>query len=321
MADPFTMANVGASILPVLGGIAGGIAGGGARRAAQMEENRRRQILEGIVVPTPEELQFLLEEFRQVGIYDPRLEGMAQQLGGTAMEDISVDPRLREAQMSALGRLSETAGQGLTDADLAELRMMGRQADAESQAQQQALMQEMAMRGQATGGQELAARLQAQQSGIGRRAQSYDQMVMEAQRRALEAALMEGQLGGQIHTQEFDEQAQTAKARDLIDRFNLEQRASTQQRDIERLNEAQRRNLAEGQRIADANVGVQHQQGSMGIDALLESIRQDTAKRGTLAGQAGHAAELQRKEAERRAQQWQDIGTGGGKILGTMGSQ
>lgn len=292
---------VGAGIGAGLGIISGLFSGGNKRKEAEARA-RREAIINGIVVPTPEELKYLLEEYRSVGEYQPVLEGLAEQLGPSAYEDIQIDPRLREAQMTALDRMAEVGASGLTEGDLAELRMVGRDVDAASQAEQQRLLQEMAMRGQATGGQELAARLQASQSSANRRADEYDRRVMAAQARALDAMSQSGTMAGNIRTQDYGEASDKARARDAISQFNLGQRVDTRRADLGRLNDAQLLNLQNRQRIADANVGVQHQQGAINQNALLESNRLDTAKRLAQAGIHGEAAQMYGQRAQNQLQ-------------------
>lgn len=308
-----TLGPIGAAAGGVIGTIGGLIGSSGSKRAAREAEARRRAIIEGWVIPTADELKVILDEYRLAGIYEPRLEAMAEQLGPSAMSDIEIDPRLREAQLSALDKLSETGAQGLTEGDLAELRMMSRDVDAAAQAQQQALQQEMAMRGQATSGQELALRAQAGQASANRRADEYDRRVMEAQRRALDAMERAGQLGGSIRSQDFGEAARIAEAADMIDRLNLEQRAGVKRRDIDRMNVGQQANLSARQNILDKNVGVQHQQAFSDREALIDAVEYDKEKRAMLAGQAARESAAASERAKNISQNLFNIGQGLGK--------
>jgi hypothetical protein len=155
-------------------------------------------------------------------IQDPHLrELLAPYIEKSAMEDVSVDPRLKDAQMMALSRLQE---QGLNGGMTAEDRQMAQDARNQSaqyeQGQRNALMQNFAQRGAGGSGMELASQLAAQQGGANRmNAMSMDQAA-NAQRRALQAIQQSGQLGGQMRGQDFDEQSQKARAKDAISQLN-----------------------------------------------------------------------------------------------------
>ena len=149
------------------------------------------------------------------------------QLDPSAMEDISLDPRLRSAQMDALAGLQERGEAGLTEEEKSQQDMIMRSAGAQAQAQDKAVLQNMAERGIGGSGSELIARLQGSQSAADRASVGQAQLAGQAQNRALEALGQAGQLGGQIRGQEYGEQANLASARDRINQFNEQQRVAT----------------------------------------------------------------------------------------------
>jgi len=141
--------------------------------------------------------------------------------GRSSLTDYRVDPRLKEAQMRALGGLEEVANEGgLTAIDRARLNDIARQEAAQERGARQAILQNAQARGVGGSGLSYAAQLANQQGSAGRRADRGFDVAAAAQQRALEAMMGAGQLGGQIRGQGFDEAARVAQAQDKINRFN-----------------------------------------------------------------------------------------------------
>jgi hypothetical protein len=151
---------------------------------------------------------------------DPRLADVYTQ-DATEMHGISTDPRLRDAQMGALNSLSGLAERGgLTLADEANLNKLQSQVAQADKGRRDAILQNMQMRGQGGSGMELLAQLQSGQAATTDASQASADIAGMAQDRALQAMIQGGQLGGQIRGQDFGEQADIAKAQDIINQFN-----------------------------------------------------------------------------------------------------
>jgi hypothetical protein len=106
----------------------------------------------------------------------------------------------------------------------------------ESNAQQSAILQNLAQRGMAGGGQELALRAQAQQSSANQAAMEGLQLSAEQRARALNALIQRGQMAGNMRSQEFGEKSDKAKAADAIAQWNAAMSAGVEQRYIQSLN-------------------------------------------------------------------------------------
>lgn len=313
-ADPVTAGIIAA---PLVGGVIGAEQARGSRRAAEAARRQAMAQFAGIELPTIEEqlYQFTPEMMPEyLGGYDPAMEEFIE-LGPTAMEDISLDPRLREAQMGALEQLSEIGEVGLTDAEKAAMRQIRRESAGEARAQQESILQEMARRGAAGGGQELAARLAASQAAAGRMAGEGDVLAQMAQQRALQAMSQAGQLGGQIRGQEFGEQADVARARDIISQFNVAQQQAQQARNIQAQREAQVREATERQRIAEQRAGLRRETERRRADLPGMQFGRELDLAGARAGQFGGQAAAREAEAARRAQLGTDVGTAIGSGL------
>ena len=246
MAGAAIIGGLGAAATLISGERAAGEARSARREAgvqqeaslAQYEEAAQR--LEELGIPPAEAQRIILESPELVGLQEIR------ELGPSQFEEIETDPRLRRAQLDALGRLEEFGGAGLTEAEKAQSFLMQRQVAGEEQARQKSILQGMAERGVSGSGIELAARLGSSQASAERRAMSQAQLAGQAQQRALQAITQGAGLAGQVRGQEFGEAAQTASAADRIAQFNIQQRAQ-----IEAANLAREQNI-EQQRAAAA---------------------------------------------------------------------
>lgn len=146
-------------------------------------------------------------------------------LGPTEFTTIATDPRLRDAQMTALARLSrEGAANGMGVEDRVALQQAQGETAQRERGAREALLQNMAMRGQSGSGVELAANLASQQGAAQSNAMAGAQAAADARRRALAATAQSGALGGGIRGQDYGEQANRATAADSIARFNADQR-------------------------------------------------------------------------------------------------
>lgn len=219
-------------------------------KKAQDALNRAAEQFAGVEVPELQDLD--LEEFVYEGDVDPRLIQRGPDVnyqninanlmkaalaGDTEMKNISIDPRLRDAQMSALAQLTEIAeAGGLTAEDQANLSRIQSQTAQADRGRREAILQNMAARGMGGSGNELLAQLQSSQAATDRQAQEGLDVAAMAQRRALEAMMQSGNMGGQIRGQDFGEQSATAQAQDAINRFNAANQTSANQFNANSLN-------------------------------------------------------------------------------------
>lgn len=211
---------------------------------------------EGIPLPVLKELNPAL--YQQIARENPELEA-ALTLGPSAMEGISTDPTLRAAQMNALQRLqgiSEAEGKdAIFQADAARLL---NDVNANLRGNQGAIQQNLATRGLSGGMTELVSRQQAAQEAANRQSQMGLDLNAQAQQRALQALMGSAELGGQMEQRQFGQQSQVAQAKDLINRFNVQNRQQISGANIDRTNMANQRNIETGQNVANKNVDVRN---------------------------------------------------------------
>ena len=296
-----------------IGSIIGGLAGASrAKKESKRAEARLQEALEEfrrIKTPNIEEQKLDLENYQYLADLMPMLEGV-ETLGPSGYEQISVDPRLKAEQMSALEKLSGLSESGLTPADIAALEQVRRGAASEAEAKQGQILQEMQQRGQGGSGAELIARLKAAQSGADRQSAEGLEIAKMAQQRALEALSQSANLAGSLRGQEYNEQSDLAKARDIVNRFNTENRQSVQQRNVGTQNQAQQFNLQNRQNMANQNVGLRNQQQQYNKELLQQQFQNQLQRAQGISGQLGNLATVNQQNAGRIAQQYAAIGQG-----------
>lgn len=313
-----------AAAIPAIAAVAGGMMGNQAaaadRRAA---ENARRQAIEQFM-----RIQIPELESQQI---DPRLieyvgNQLAQQesaigMGPSAMESVSTDPRLADAQMSALEKISQMGETGLLPGEEAALRQARRGAAQEAQAKSAQLLDEFARRGMGGSGAELASRLQASQSGADRLSAESDRLLQMAQERALSAIGQQGSLASQIRGQSFGEQSDVARAKDAINQFNTANQQGVQQRNVAATNQANLRNLNEQQRIAEGRVAQENMAQQYNKELLQQQFNNKMNLASGRAGQFQGSANASQQQAGRTADMWAGIGRGVGTAAAAYNNQ
>ena len=191
--------------------------------------------LEKVGIPPIEAQKIALETPELIFQFAPQLEQQFPEMK-SKFDEIAIDPRLKEAQITALTGLEERAEMGLTPEEQANIDSLRRGTAQAEKGRQATILQEMEQRGLGGGGAELASRLSSSQAATQRASEESDRLAA-MQFQAKQAAL--SQLAGvstQMRGQEFGEQATTAQQQDAITRFNTEQQAATQRRNIDRMN-------------------------------------------------------------------------------------
>jgi len=209
--------------------------------------------------------QYTPEKFQDAGTYDPRLvttqDIKYDPLGNSAMENVSTDPRLRDAQMSALTSLQDISKGGLTAQDKADLARIQSTNNQQDKGRRDAILMNNQARGMGGSGQELLAQLSSSQAATDRQAQQGLDIEGMAQQRALAALSQAGVLGGNMRGQEFDEKSKVATAKDAVDRFNSANTWQGQQFNANQNMQGQQFNAGAGNTAAA--LGIHNKQGTM----------------------------------------------------------
>jgi hypothetical protein len=311
--------TAGAIAAPIVGGIMGQQAQAGNLAAAQAAYAAALAQYQSVGIPSVQAQQLALQDPTVQGTLNPQMiNSQLNQMNGNAMNSIQTDPRLAQAQMSALNTLSQTGQQGLTATSLAALNSANRQAAGQNTAQQNSIVQNMQQRGMGGSGVELATRLAAAQGSADQAGQQTSQIMAQAQQNMLNATSQAGQLGGQMQQQQFGEAAQKAQAQNAISQFNAQQAANAQNSNVLAQNQAQAANLSNAQNIANMSTATQNAEQQYNSGLLQTNFGNNMqlagAKAGALVGQAGNL----NNQAQQTGALYSGVGAGLGQ--GLMGA-
>ncbi|TGM95047.1 tail fiber domain-containing protein [Leptospira levettii] len=256
-------------------------------------------------------------EYKDVEFVDPEyagdLEAMLQD--GTAFEDISTDPNVNNAQLSALNELEQLADRGYTLQDEANQRKFINRANTEARANREAIDQNMQARGLSGSGLAYVSKLQADQEASNRLAEQGTDLASANADRRLNAIQGVGDMAGNMRGQQFQEQSVKAGAKDAVNNYNtglLNQTAqlNNQNKQTWNNNVAQTRN---NQTIYNRD----NQLKIEGINAGSVSNANNTMTSG-LTSLAGSNANLQVGQANAVGQFTGGLLQGGGMLGGAM---
>lgn len=261
--------------------------------------------------PDMADLQIQLEQLVNQGILTPDMAQAVLQ-GPSAMEDIQTDGGLRTKQMDSLAALEDIiAGGGLTLADQANLNKIQNQEQQAARGAQEAILSNAQARGMGGSGLEMMAQIKNRQDAATRTANRDMDIAAQAQERALQAIMQQGQMAGNVRGQDFNEKAQKAQAQDAISRFNAQNQTQLNQYNTGVRNAAQEANLANKQRISDANVGIRNAQQTHNKGLYQQQFENELKKRSAQAGIAGQNAANQGADSQREADIINSIISGG----------
>lgn len=249
-----------APIIGGLGNLIGGIFGMSQAQQAQRLRELQSAKIQGIEIPGINEQMLALEKLQRGEQLQPE-EMQAASVADSAFEDVSSDPRLKQAQMDALAGLQDVSSSGgMQLQDKANLQKLMTQTASADKGRRDAIRQNMAERGMAGSGMELAQSLGSAQDAATLENQGATDIAGQAQARALQALQMGGQLGGQIRGQDFDQQARAAEARDAIAKFNAANQQQASQFNTGNKMNTNIYNTDRANQVSDQNVGLSNQQ-------------------------------------------------------------
>jgi hypothetical protein len=240
----------------------------------------------GIETPDVTKMQLQLKELVQQGVMTPE-DAQAALTGDSSFNGITLDPALKQNQMSALDSLMDIGNSGgMTMADKANLSHIASDEMTQQRGQRDSIIQNAQQRGLGGSGLDLMAQLQNQQDSATRQSQKDLDVAGQAQARALQALQQGGAMSGQMMDQSFNQQAQKANAQDAISKFNAQNQQQTNMANTAAHNQAQASNLATKQDIANQNVAQSNQQQQYNKQLAQQDFDNKIKKAG---GQSGVA--------------------------------
>jgi hypothetical protein len=309
----------GAITAPIIGGLSGNIS---ASEDADEARRMRQKAIEKwneLAVPSIQDQQLSLSRFQNAGAYNPNLEQTHNQVS-TSFNNIKTDPFVWQAQYQALRRLQDISSQGgMTAEDKDRQFQIHAENARQEKAQRGAITQSMAARGLGGSGMEIASQLQSQQSGANRNAEQSMGVQAMAQKRALQAMMGSGELAGQMERQQFGEQAEAAKAQDMINQFNTRNQQGVAGTNVDRMNQGQQLNLGNSQDISNRNTDISNREQIHNKSLHQQSFDNQTRIAAGVSGQYNNAADADLAEAQRKRAMWGGMGQGVGQAAAAYG--
>jgi len=244
-------------------------------------EDRGKAIaaLQGISLPELKQLN--PEMYKQIILERPELESTVN-MQDSRMNNIQTDPRLKQAQMAALNQFMDITNNGGRDAQFqADASRLQNDVNSQLQGNTGAIQQNMAARGMSGGMGELVAKQLASQQAANRQSQMGLDLNAQAQQRALQALMNQGQLGGSMQQQSFNQQAAQAQAQDSINKFNAANSQQVQNNNVSRLNQTQLANWQNAQQGADKNTALQNDTAKFNTNGLTQQNFQNQVTKQT----------------------------------------
>lgn len=305
----------------VAGSVIGGIMAGNAQKKAQAAAEaalaQARDIIEKVGAPPDLSAKIIMDQFQQVGLLTPEME-QAFSIELPKAAQIQEDKQLRETQISALNELKKRGRVGLTPEEKAQYNLSRRDVQKDLEAKNQQIKQDLAMRGQAGSGAEIAARLLSSQEGADRASEEADRINALASARALQAYKESADLGGNIRSQDFNVAQAKAGAEDEFNRFNVQNQIGREQRNVGSRNVAQEKNLDVKQQIASQNVNQANQERLRQAEAKRQHWQDQLAYAQAKANPYGQQAQMAMQSGQNKAQTITGVASGIGSMFGSL---
>lgn len=282
--------------------IPAGIAAGGvlssmsSENQASKDRKASREQLDAVLneirgIKDPELQKYTLEQYANQYNFTPeQVQAISQQ--SSSLANYAPDAATKQAQMDALSQLGQLSKTGLTDADKAAIQDINLQNDSHERGSQEAIMQEMARRGQSGGSQELAARLLASQGSTDRAAADARAVQQSSQQRALQALIQQGQLASSLRGQDLTEAEKRAQAQDTINRFNTANAQQVMGANVNARNQAAREQSLQSQNLSNQNVDVRNRNLGQSNDLNQQRYNNVMSKYSSILGGANNSAQM-----------------------------
>lgn len=282
----------------------GGSGGGGTSKINDPYAN--------IAIPDIEKQKLLLEQYASAGSLSPEEMQALQLSQQDQLENVQLDPRLRQAQMDALAFMQQTGQGDLTPAERAQVNNLRRQVEADNTARMQALLQQQDARGVGSSDMALAQRMLEAQGSANRQAQSTDDISAAAFNRALQSMASGAQLASGMESADYSRQAALAEAQRNRELTDWQNRQSTSNQNVQARNAAQQFNLQNQQDILNRNVGQSNQQQQYNKELLQQEFENRMKK-------AGGTSDISRQNKQIDIANQQRRDTGLSNLIGAVG--
>jgi hypothetical protein len=249
---PVTASIIGGSTLA--GGLLGNVLAG-QQAGALAGANRLQQLsaLAQLANRPPEIGNITFQQYAEPIDYELAGTLTPEQLQETELRNILRNEQARQAQLDVLGEYQDLSQTGLTAVDRAALTDIQNQIATQERGQREAILQNMAQRGLAGSGTELAANLLAGQSAAQRASQMGMDQAAQAQQARLQALGNVARMGQGLEETDFQRAAREAEASDVINQFNTRNKIVAEAENLANKQDIMNRITTNKNRIREGN--------------------------------------------------------------------
>ena len=313
-----TMAFIGSTAAPIIGGLLGNIFSGGERKAAEEAQEKAMAEIERLGAGPDLAKQIYLQEFKSAGVLTPEVE-RAVDVGVSQVAQIQEDPRLKQAQLRALTELQQRGRTGFTAEERAQLSQERAAAERSAEAKRQQIVAGLRARGALDSGAGLAAQLESADVLAAQQAEAADRLTSSASKRALESIIQGGEFGSRMRGQEFDIARTKAGAQDEMNRFNIQNRMQQEARRAQAATSAQEFNLRQQQALMDANIQQANAERLRQLQAQQQMYQNQLNIAQLKSGVYSQQAQQAQQQAAQKQQGWTQAGQAIGQGIGAYG--
>jgi len=194
--------------------------------------------------------------FTATKMFDP------ESLSDTELQAILSNDRLGSlygTQEDVLSKLGDYSQEGMSAIDRARLADVQNEINQQNRGNQEAILQNMAQRGLAGSGSELAARLNAQQGSSQAGFLAGSNIAGQAAQRAFEALQSEGAYASGLQGQQYGQLSNAAQAQDIINQYNTQMSNTAGMEDWRNRQNISNMNTAATNQIAQQNTDLKNQ--------------------------------------------------------------
>lgn len=302
---------IASAAAPIVGGLIGNLMGASDRKKAQQMMKKAVAELQAAGFPPDQSKEIIFKEFESAGILTPQMEEDVQ-VAASEVAQLQEDPILRNIQLEALNVFKQQGRTGFGPEERAAFNQMRQSQQTDVEAKRQQILSDARRSGMGGSGASLVAQLQASQSGADRASMEGDRLASMMAERIRSGASSMADVSSGIRSQDFQAEMSRRQAQDERNRFLAENSISRQRANIDRANSAQAVNLAERQRIQDANMQLANAEKLRQVDAQRQYWADKMDRASALSNAYTGQANNLRGQAQQTQQMFQGIGTAAG---------
>ena len=306
---------IAGAALPIVAGAIGNDQASGARGDASRNLAEILAMYQNIATPDIEKMKLNLQNYQDVYNYNPQMQTAEQLSSQDNLQNIQLDPRLRQQQVGALDMFNQMAQGGFTPDQLVAMDAQRRQTEGDLTSRLASMQSNQDARGVGNSDFALAQRMMEAQSSANRAAQDNAAARAQAFQQQVNAGMQGANLAGNIEQQDYVRQAALANSQNNREMVNLGQRANVNQSNVANFNDALKSKTTNTQNISNQNTGLANTQQEYNRGLLQTDFNNKLKKaEGVSGAQRGVAAD-RAADGQRTADMWAGIGSGVSKGL------